>query len=97
MLPAPPLPQPLLPPLPLPLTTVAVAANATADGAFTIVFCLVSKIKRSDESALLPPPPSVDAVDDELDLVDSLPEILIGFDCACGVDGCDICDDDDDV
>lgn len=93
MLPPPALPQPLLPP-PLPATPVA-AANATADGAFTIVFCLV-KIRRSDESALLPPPPSVDAVDDELDLVDSLPEILIGFDCACGVDGCDMCDDDDD-
>lgn len=51
--------------------------------ALTIVFCFV-RIKRSVESALL----SVD-VDDELDLVDSLPEILIGFDWECGVDGCD--------
>lgn len=90
MLPAPP----LLPPLLLPLTPVLAAAaaadavNATVDGALTMVFCLVNKIRRSDESALLPPPPSVDAADDELDLVDSLPEILIGFDCAC---------DDDDV
>lgn len=51
--------------------------------AFTIVFCLV-RTRRSVESALL----SVD-VDDELDLVDSLPEILIGLDCGFGVDGCD--------
>lgn len=53
--------------------------------AFTMVFCFV-RIRRSVESALL----SVD-VDDELDFVDSLPEILIGFDCACGVDGSDVC------
>lgn len=38
------------------------------------VFCF-DKIKRSVESALLPAD-----VDDELDLVDSLPEIFIGFD-----------------
>lgn len=48
-----------------------------------IVFCFV-RIKRSVESALL----SAD-VDDELDFVDSLPDILIGFDWECGVDGCD--------
>lgn len=52
--------------------------------AFTIVFCFV-RIRRSVEPTLL----SADV--DEHDLIDSLLEIFIGFDCACGVDGCEIC------